>query len=204
VDESFSAELLKRMERLTVRQRRAIPLIVRARGEGRPWEAILKGEGKVCNWRTFWDGKRGWYHQELFREVLGQAQREYDAAVLRTSVQDAAEGLRRAAPLATDALMELIIGMSDAVAEMRALVSEEEPGLFKKDPLESGEEAGWFKKSQLMLRFRAVQDLVRQGRQAAVAVLDRADIETAVKGQGGADERFAALLADLRGEDIGD
>ena len=188
VDE-FSAELLKRMERLTVRQRRAIPLIVRARGEGRPWESILKGEGKVCNWRTFWDGKRGWYHQELFREVLGQAQREYDAAVLRTSVQDAAEGLRRAAPLASDALMELIIGMSDAVAEMRALVVEEEPEFFRKD--------------QLVLRFRAVQDLVRQGRQAAVAILDRADIETAVKGQGGADERFAALLADLRGGDDG-
>jgi len=186
VDE-FSGELLKRMERLTVKQRRAILVIVRARGEGRPWEQILKGENKVCNWRTFWDGKRGWYHQEFFREVLGQAQREYDAAVLRTSVQDAAEGLRRAAPLASEALMELIGGMSDAVAEMRALVSEEEPALFGKD--------------MLAVRFRAVQDLMRQGRQAAVAVLDRADIETAVKGQGGADERFAALLAELRGEE---
>jgi hypothetical protein len=173
------------MERLTVRQRRAIPLIVRARGEGRPWEAILKGPGKVCNWRTFWDGKRGWYHQELFREVLGQAQREYDAAVLRTSVQDAAEGLRRAAPLASEGLMELIRGMGEAVREMRAMVSEEEPELLQRDGV--------------MLRFRAVQTLLGQGRQAAVAVLDRADIETAVKGQGGADERFAALLADLRG-----
>jgi len=184
VDELFSRELLARMERLTVKQRRSIPVIVRARGEGRTWEQILKGERKVCNWRTFWDGKRGWYHQELFREVLGQAQREYDAAVLRTSVQDAAEGLRRAAPLATDALGELIRGMVVALAEMRALVVEEEPGLLEKQ--------------NLALRFRAVQDLVRQGRQAAVAVLDRADIQTAAKGLGGADERFAALLAELR------
>lgn len=182
--DEFSGELLRRMERLTVRQRRAVPLIVRARGEGRSWETLLKGPGKVCNWRTFWDRKRGWYHQELFREVLGQAQREYDAAVLRTSVQDAAEGLRRAAPLASKALGALIEGMVEGLVEMRALVRDEEPALLKKE--------------HVALRFRTMQDLVRQGRQAAVAVLDRADIETAVKGQGGADERFAALLADLR------
>ena len=180
---------MKRMERLTVKQRRAVPLIVRARGEGRPWEAILKGEDKVCNWRTFWDGKRGWYHQELFREVLGQAQRGYDAAVLRTSVQDAAEGLRRAAPLASKALGQLIEGMIEGLVEMRALVREEECELVKGD--------------HVAVRFRAVQELVRQGRQASVAVLDRADIETAVKGQGGADERFAVLLAELRGGDDG-
>jgi len=175
------------MERLTVRQQWALPLIVRARGEGKPWEDILKGANKVCNWRTFWDGKRGWYHQELFREVLGQAQREYDAAVLRTSVQDAAEGLRRAAPLASKALGELIEGMVEGLVEMRALMRDEEPALLKKD--------------NVAMRFRAVDRLVSQGRQAAVAVLDRADIETAVKGQGGADERFAALLAELRGEE---
>lgn len=182
---------MKRMERLTVRQRRAIPLIVRARGEGRPWEAILKGEGKVCNWRTFWDGKRGWYHQELFREVLGQAQREYDAAVLRTSVQDAAEGLRRAAPLASELLSELI------TVALRGLGENTPPAARKMVLL-----AGLDQKPAVMLR--AADRLLAMGMRAAVAVLDRGDIETAVKGQGGADERFAALLAELRGEGPGE
>lgn len=183
-EEWFSEELLRRLERLTAKQRRAVPVIVRARAEGRPWESLFRGEGRICSKGTFWRRGRGWWHQELFREVLAQGQREYDAAVLRTSVQDAAEGLRRTAPLATAALRDLVVGMLAAVGEMRSLVEDEAPALLDKEGA--------------ALRFRAADRLVGQGVRAAVAVLDRADIETAVKGMGGADERFAALLVKLR------
>jgi len=183
----FSTELLKRMERLTPKQRLAIPQIVRWRGENRPWKGLFQGEERVCNEATFWRRDRGWWHQELFREVLTQAQREYDAAVLRTSVQDAAEGLRKAAPLATE-----LLGVLIAVA-LRGL-DENTPPAARKMVALTGDE-----KPSVMLR--AADRLLAMGMKAALGVLDRADIETAVKGLGGADERFAALLAELRGLD---
>jgi len=185
---NFSAELLRRMERLTPQQRRAIPVIVRWRAENKPWKGLFQGEERICNEATFWRRDRGWWHQGLFREVLTQAQREYDAAVLRTSVQDAAEGLRKAAPLASELLGELI-----AVA-LWGLDEDTPPAAQKMMAL-----MGLDEKPAVVLR--AADRLLAMGMKAALGVLDRADIETAVKGLGGADERFAALLTELRGLD---
>ena len=103
-DEMFSAELLDRLGQLTPKQRAAIPRIVRVQSEGGSIESLLEGEDRICTRRTF-DGRGGWYYQPAFHGTLAMAQGEYNAAVAREAVQEAAEMLRRTAPLALEALM---------------------------------------------------------------------------------------------------
>ena len=121
------------------------------------------------------------------------AQREYDTAVLRGSVQEAAEILRRTAPLAAGLVQQMILeakralaagdDTSPALRTLKRLLTDEDPGIR-------------------LRAARMLQQVVDSGIRAGLGVLDRADIETAVKGLGGADERFAALLAELR--DVGE
>ena len=194
MDLEFSDELLKRIERLTPKQRRAIPRLVRARAEGMAWKAIFESDARPCNWRTYWDRKRGWRYQPSFSEALAQAQREYDAAVLRTSVQDAAEGLRKAAPLATE-LLQMVV--------LRALAAAAGGGVERGEAGRALEGMLTDEKRKLAAAGRLLTEdgrITERGLRAALGVLDRADIETAVKGLSGADERWAALLAELRGD----
>ena len=195
-DEMFSAELLDRLGQLTPKQRAAIPRIVRVRSEGGSIESLLRGEERICTRSTFYgrgQDRPGWYQQPAFRETLAMAQREYDTAVLRGSVQEAAEILRRTAPLAAGLVQQMILeakralaagdDTSPALRTLKRLLTDEDPGIR-------------------LRAARMLQQVVDSGIRAGLGVLDRADIETAVKGLGGADERFAALLAELR--DVGE
>lgn len=177
-EEAFSAELLAEMERLTPKQREAIPRLVRALADGATMRELLRGEDRICAWSTYYRPRRGWKHHRLFQEALAQARREYDAARLRTAVEDAAQEMRRTTPLAAALLRRVIEGSSPALEKLlRAL---------------DGEEVG-------ALEFRAADRLLAAGKRAATDVLDRADIETAVKSAGGEAAEWRGLLEELRG-----
>lgn len=193
----MSDELAELLAGLTAKQRAAIPVLVQTLAEGGSVQRLLRGgprrankpaagEG-ICNWTTFYRKRRGWAHNPQFQQALEQARKEYDQAVLRSSVQDAAERLRRAAPKSVEAAEAIV----DAL-----LRGDGEAGILS--PIEtllriSGQ--GETKRGQV----KAALGLVGQGLRAALSILDRADIETAVKQQSGDEARWASLLQDLRG-----
>ena len=198
MQQAVSDDLLLKMSRLTARQREAIPRLVRALADGSTMRALLRGPDRICCWSTYYKPGRGWYHNEAFREVLEQARREYDAARLKTAVEEAAATLRRTTPLAARVLEQEIV---------RGLRSLE---------LEVPDEECTFEERSLRclarvtadgpLQVRALEALSKmraaergRGLKAATAVLDRADIETAVKSAGGAEAEWRAMLEELRG-----
>jgi len=177
------------MGRLTPRQREAIPRLVRALAEGTTMRALLKGEDRICAWSTYYRPRRGWYHQPFFREVLAQAQREYDAARLRTAVEDAAERMRRAAPTAVELAEQVVVTVlrgdreGDIPSPLETLLRMTQTGQEKTGQV------------------HAATALLGKGLQAALSILDRADIETAVKSAGGDAAVWRDLLEELR--DVG-
>jgi len=176
-EEAFSQELLAKMERLSPKQREAIPRLVRALADGVRMRELLRGKDRICAWSTYYRPGRGWKHQARFQEALAQARREYDVARLQTAVEDAAEEMRRTTPLAAAVLRGMIEGAPPALEKLLLALEGEEMG-----PLE----------------FRAADRLLAKGARAAVDVLDRADIETAVKSAGGEAAEWRGLLEDLR------
>jgi len=197
MERAFSDDLLTKMGRLTARQREAIPRLVRALADGSTMRALLRGPDRICCWSTYYKPGRGWYHNVAFREVLEQARREYDAARLKTAVEEAAATLRRTTPLAARLLEEhIIVGLravsGDVPDEMLTFEARQLRALARN--------AGG------PVALRALDLLIRgdgadrsRGLKAAAAVLDRADIETAVKSAGGAEAEWRAMLEELRG-----
>ena len=196
--QAISDDLLLKMSRLTPRQREAIPRLVRALADGRTMRDLLRGPDRICCWSTYYKPSRGWYHNVAFREALEQARREYDAARLKTAVEEAAATLRRTTPLAARVLEQEI------VKGLRAL------------ELEVPDEECTFEERSLRLLARVAEGAVQlralealskirgaergRGLKAATAVLDRADIETAVKSAGGAEAQWRGLLEELRSD----
>lgn len=194
--ECFSQDLLARMAGLTAKQRLAIPRLVRALAEGQTMRELLRGPDRICCWSTYYRPGRGWYHQAEFRLVLEQAQKEYDAAVLRSAVDEAAEVLRRATPLAAQLLqVEVTAGLRSQREVPKEDLSFEERKL--RLLVDHGEEGVVLRSLALLLRERG--QARQRGMRAAAGVLDRADVETAVKSAGGAEAEWRDLLEELRG-----
>ena len=190
----FGEELWGLLAELTAKQRAAIPRIVEHVGEGGSLTSLLrtsknKGPHTICAWNTYYRRPRGWHHQERFRAALERAQREYDEARLRTAVEEAAERLRRAAPSAVELAEAVVVAVLTGesarvptpVARLLAL-------------MEGAEKEGD--------QIRAASALLSQALRSGLSILDRADIETAVKNTGGEAAQWAGLLEELR--DMGD
>lgn len=186
-DFTFSAELRELMSELTPKQRAAIPRLVRV-GHGETYRSLLRGPDKICAVRTFYHRPRGWWHQPAFRAALAQAQKEFDALQLETAVEEAAERLRRAAPTAVELAEAVVLAaLRGCEADGEQVTSLSRLQALMEDAKREGDQ------------IRAASALMGRGLQAALSILDRADIETAVKGAGGAEERWADLLQELRG-----
>lgn len=196
MDSQFSAELQELICELTPKQRAAIPRIVERLGGGGSLRSLLRGAGKICTERTFYHRPRGWWHQPAFRAALARARKEFDVIQLETAVEASAERLRRAAPTAVE------------LAEKMVLTA-----LHGLDPDECEQVTSLSKLQELMTgavkdgdQIRAASVLMGRGLQAALSILDRADIETAVKGARGAEEQWTDLLKELRetGNEVAD
>jgi len=200
--EIFSQELLDQMAELTPLQRAAIPRLVRAAHEGVSKRDLLTGEDRICAWSTYYRPGRGWHHQEEFQAVLERAKREYDAAVLRTAVDEAAEVLRRTTPLAAQMLSgEVRAGLQ----VLRGDVSKDEMSFAERQLwllIEHGDDAVKMRAAQILLRERKVAR--DRGLRAATGVLDRADVETAIKSAGGDAAEWRDMLEELRGLEDGE
>jgi len=198
MQQAVSDDLLLKMSRLTPRQREAIPRLVRALADGRTMRELLRGPDRICCWSTYYKPGRGWYHNEAFRQVLEQARQEYDAARLKTAVEEAAATLRRTTPLAARVLEQEI------VRGLRALDAEvpDEECTFEERSLRLlarvAEGAVQLRALEALSKIRGAER--GRGLKAATAVLDRADIETAVKSAGGAEAEWRGLLEELRSE----
>ena len=192
----FSGELLAMLDGLTAKQRAAIPLIITTMAEGGTLSRLIrggprrkdrpgKGEG-VCAWHTYY-GRKGWSHNPRFVAALERARGEYDALLLRGSVEEAADRLRRAAPAsakAAEAVVQALLRGSDEAGIPSPLET-----LLK---ITQNGEAG---RGQV----QAASALLGKGLQAALSILDRADIKTAVKSAGGTEAEWRGLLEELRG-----
>jgi hypothetical protein len=195
-----SERLLGLMEALTPQQRRAVPRIVEALMGGEPLTGLLKGEGKICAWKTYYQKPRGWAHQETFQAALQAALREYDQARLQVAVRDAAERMRRATPLAAEL----------AEATVRACLTgeaERVPPPIWHLLVEMGAVEGKVGACKDSDAIRAASVLLSKGLQAALGILDRADIQTAVKSTGSEADLFRRWIEELRAagdEDDGD
>jgi len=197
VQQAVSDDLLLKMSRLTARQREAIPRLVRALADGSTMRALLRGPDRICCWSTYYKPSRGWYHNAAFRDALEQARREYDAARLKTAVDEAAATLRRTTPLAARVLeQEIVHGLRSLDAD-----GPDEECTFEERSLRL-----LARVAEGAVQLRALQALSKirsgergRGLRAAEAVLDRADIETAVKSAGGAEAEWHTMLEELRG-----
>jgi len=194
VAECFSQDLLARMAELTAKQRAAIPRLVRALAEGQTMRELLQGPDRICCWSTYYRPERGWYHQPVFRSVLQQAQNEYDSAILRLAVDEAAEVLRRATPLAAQVLQAEVMAGLQAQRDGEPVTFEERKLRLLVDHAEEGVA---LRALALLLRERG--QTRQRGMRAAAGVLDRADVETAVKSAGAAEAEWRDLLEELRG-----
>jgi len=197
MQQAVSDDLLLKMSRLTARQREAIPRLVRALADGSTMRALLRGPDRICCWSTYYKPGRGWYHNEAFREVLEQARREYDAARLKTAVEEAAATLRRTTPLAARVLeQEIVRGLRslDDVPDDECTFEERSLRLLAR----VAEGAVQLRALEALSKIRGAER--GRGLKAATAVLDRADVETAVKSAGGAEAQWRGLLEELRSD----
>lgn len=197
MEQTFSDDLLDKLSALTARQREAIPRLVRALADGRTMRELLRGPDRICCWSTYYKPGRGWYHNEAFREALEQARREYDAARLKTAVEEAAATLRRTTPLAARVLeQEIVRGLRSLDADVP-----DDECTFEERSLRLlarvAEGAVQLRALEALSKIRGAER--GRGLKAATAVLDRADIETAVKSAGGAEAEWKAMLEELRG-----
>ena len=181
----WSEELLERMAALTWRQRSALRRVVETVGEGGSIRSLLTGPDKVCTTRTYYRRKGGWNSQERWRAALALAQEEYDRQRLSESVTLAAERIRRAS-LTSVELAEAVVLLA-----LRGSEEDESSALrtLARVMMEGEGQPG---------QVRAATAVLARGLQAALSILDRADIETAVKSAGGEETRWAGLLEELR------
>lgn len=168
------------MEGLTSKQRASIPVICRVLGTGGSMRSLLRGENKVCSWRTYYAKPRGWSHQERYKRVLEKAQAEYSKQLLEDGVAEAADELRRSALPAAMLAAELVQAGRQALKGEEVGSREqgvgESPVQVLAGLLGSGDEA-------VSLRAAAeLRRLVDSGLRAGLGILDRADVKTAVKG----------------------
>ena len=178
---------------LTPAQRQAVPRIVSTLADGGTLTSLLTGTGKICAWKTYYQKPKGWSHNERFRAALERAQQEYDQYRLSQAVDIAVDRMRRTTPLAAELAERVLIGVlrgnegDDAcpppVAALLDLMTRADTDKVKRE---------------------AAAALVSDGLRAAFAVLDRADIKTAMKAQDSDASRWEDLLKDLRGEDDGE
>ncbi len=195
-DFEFSARLQTLMSQLTPKQRAAIPRLMEV-GRGVSYRSLLRGPDKICAVRTFYHRPRGWWHQPAFRAALALARKEFDAVQLETVVEDAAARLRRAAPTAVE--------MAEAVVLAALRGCDREPD---DEQAGAGRVTSLSKLQTLMQsaerqgdQIRAASVLTGRGLQAALSILDRAGLETAVKAASGDEGRWEELLQELRGAD---
>jgi hypothetical protein len=210
VEWEFSAKLMEQMAALTPKQRAAIPQIVRRLAEGGSLSSLLSSGPKrrnmpepseaICAWNTYYRRPRGWAHNEKFRAALAQARQEYERILLQTAVQDSADELRRTTLLATACLRQEIAAV--VKAQQGEDVQPEEMLLPQRTLVELMEDA----RETSSVKLRAADRLMRNEERAqdraikaSLGVLDRADIQTAVKSAAGEGAEFRALLEELQG-----
>ena len=179
---AFSDELLTRLARLTNKQRAGLLRMVETRAAGLPMRRLFEGPDKICSLRTYYSKKsNGWSHQPEFKAALEMAERQYLRARMETSVAISAEMIRTAGPVSVE-LAETLVKNALYIAL---------PALTEPNALGAPSVS-------------AHGRVLAAGLKAGLSLLDRADLETAVKGLSGDSQKFEQLLWELRGIGEGD
>jgi hypothetical protein len=100
--------LLALLDRLTPKQRAAIPrLAIHLVNQGSV-EALLTGPNRVCARQSYYQRPNGWSHQPVFQEALALAQTEYRQALAGDSVAEVRRLLFDIAPEAIERTIEIM------------------------------------------------------------------------------------------------
>jgi hypothetical protein len=195
-----SAALQSLFTELSPSQVAGIVRIVEAELAGRSIESLFHGEDKICNRSTYYRAK-GWLSKRAFHDALALARKEIRSQRLSSAVDDAIEELKLATPAAARDLRRQVTGDESAIVallECAQNVQLEAPareaavnslgaigtpratemliGLLRQADI------GGLRVPILIAIGRAGAGLDAQRRMADIAVLDRADKQTADKG----------------------
>lgn len=192
-----SDHLSRVLATLTPKQRAAIPRMVEADLMGLGREELFKGDRKICHRSVYFEN---WSKNPVFVAALELALAEARPALMQNVVQDTVARLKQIAPLAANDLERQIIGDEQAVLALNRVASN------GKRPIDERVAAvgslgligtapttlvliGLLDDGVPEIRKAAAEALGRsaigtdvQRRMADIAVLDRADKETANKG----------------------
>jgi hypothetical protein len=195
-----SDELIVVLSRLTARQAEAILRIVQTELEGRRISNLLYGSGRMCAPSTYYGTKKrkGWQHNPEFNRALELARRDYRKWMMEYGVGDALAILVGTAPDAARALRRQVVGDSEAIAALEAMLQSSD----EKIRVQAALALGGAGQPSVVPALRAafdreqspqVQQVIiealstlaswRDGdqRTASFGVLDRADVKTAAK-----------------------
>jgi len=181
----FSQEFEARLAELRSRQQQVGALrMIRVLGDGGSIRSLITGPDKICAWATYYK-RTGWAYQEEFQAVVKMGLEEYRAGKVE-AVARAAGVLRGASVEAAELARAIVRGvMGEDVSDMPPAVR----GLV---------EVLTDEKARQSDRVSAGRALLNQGLRSAMTILDRADVETAVKEQGGDVAKVAEWVAALR------
>ena len=181
----FSEEFERQLAGLRSRQQQVGALrMIRVLGEGGSIRSLITGPDKICAWATYYK-RTGWAYQDEFQAVVKLGLEEYRAGKVE-AVGRAAEVLRGASVEAAElsrAIVRGVLGgdMDGVPPAVRELVRM----LVDEDARDSD-------------RVSAGRVLLNQGLRSAMTILDRADVETAVKEQSGDMARVQEWVEALR------
>ena len=195
-----SAELGELLAQLTAQQAAGVVRIVQAELAGKPLSSLLDCPGQICTSTTYYgSGRRtGWQDRPTFRKALATARRDYRAWWLEHGTSEALHVLASATPSAARALKQQIEGDPDAIAVLVAMLEAEDQaerlkaikglaatGLPSVVPYLAQALANEKNPSLRLTIIVGLAEIagLRDGerRLSAAAVLDRADVKTALK-----------------------
>jgi len=195
-----SDELGTALARLTSQQARGVVRIVQAELEGQPLSSLMDQPDQICTSTTYYGtGKRtGWRKKPTFQQALELARRDYRQWMLEHGTADALMILATTAPEAARALRQQITGDQVALAALETALAAQEPSLRISAARRLGEtgqsaavpalRATLLREQEPEVREAIVEALGQiagwrdsDRRAAAMAVLDRAAVETAPK-----------------------
>jgi len=226
-----SDELIESLAQLSAQQAAGVVRIVQAELEGQPLSSLLDCRGQICTSTTYYGSgkRRGWKGKIEFQTALSLAKRDYRAWWLEHGTAEALQILASATPSAARALKHQVAGDSAAIAALVEMLSAEDEterlvaseglaatGLPVVVPFLAralAEEQDTAIRKVLIMGLAAIAGF-RDGdrRLSAEAVLDRADVKTAIKQAREIDEnildaeierRLAAMVAGGENEVIG-
>jgi len=219
-----SDELQTLLEKLSPAQAEGVIRIVQVESAGGSIESLFAGPEKICSHSTFYHKARGgWIHKTAFQAALALTRREMRAQRLGSVVEEAIEELKLTTPLAAADLRRQITGDEPAVETLKTVLLNGRASSFDRLAAATGlGQIGTRAATDALMQTLAqvqgglstaiIEALGQSGigvnvqrRMASIAVLDRADRQTASKGLGAesgedlndAREQLAGRLAEL-------